>query len=65
MGTQDDVVTITESTIMEGTHKDLLFMSSINVAATPASTDNVDWFMEDVECTKDKLLKLKDNMVNI
>ena len=33
MGTQADVVTVTESIIMEGTHKDLKFMTSVTIAA--------------------------------
>ena len=34
MGTQSDVVIVTENTIMEGTHKDLKFTASVNIAAT-------------------------------
>ena len=34
MGTQADVVTVTENTIMEGTHKDRKFTASVNIAAS-------------------------------
>ena len=52
MGTYDNVVTITKSTIMEGTHKDPKFMASVNIVAAQASTDNVDRLIYDVECSK-------------
>ena len=42
MGTQDDVVMVTKSTIMEGTHKDPKFTSSVIVAAAEEITENVD-----------------------
>ena len=63
METQVDVVTITERTIMEGTPKDPKFMESVNIAAAQASADNVDWLMEDADHNKEKMLKLKANLV--
>ena len=62
MGTQADVVTVTKSTIMEGTHKYPKFMASMNIVAAPANI-NVDWLIDDVERNKEKMLKLKDNLV--
>ena len=52
MGTQADIVTVTENTIMEGTHNDPKFMALVNVAAAQASADNVDRLMDDVERNK-------------
>ena len=52
MGRQVDIVTITKSTIMEGTHKELKLMASVNIAAPQASVDNVDRLMDDVERNK-------------
>ena len=49
MGSQVDVVTVTENTIMEGTHKYPKFMASVNVAVAQANADNVDLLMENVE----------------
>ena len=63
MGTQDDMVTITKNTIMEGTHKNPKFMALVNVLASQASTNNVDRLMDDVERNKEKMPKLKDNLV--
>ena len=63
MGMQTDVVTMTENTIMEGTHKDPKFMASVNIAAVQANANNVDRFMEDVEHHKEKILELKDSRV--
>ena len=42
MGSQDEVVTVTKNTIMEGTHKDPNFMSSMKIAAAQENSDNVD-----------------------
>ena len=63
MGTQADIVIVTESTIMEGTHKDPKFMATVNIAAAQANIDNADQLINDVERNKEKMLKLKDNMV--
>ena len=63
MGSQVDVVTVTENTIMEGTHKKPKFMASVNVAVSQASADNVVQLMENVEHQKEKMLKLKDTLV--
>ena len=49
MGSQDDVVMVTKNTIMEGTHKYLDFVSSVNVAVAQANVDNVECLMENVE----------------
>ena len=57
------MVTVTENTVMEGTHKDPKFMASMNIAATQGSTDDVDQLMENVEHHKEKIIKLKDNLV--
>ena len=65
MGTQVDVVTVTENTIMEGTHKDPKSMASVNIAAAQAGTDNVDRLIDDVYINKEKMLKLKDNLVKM
>ena len=65
MGTQTDVVTVTENTIMEGTHKDLKFTASVNIVASQASVDNVDRLMNGVEKNKEKMLTLKDNLVEM
>ena len=54
MGSQDDVVTVTESTVMEGTHKDTKFIASMNVAAAQSNADNVDRLMENIEHQKEK-----------
>ena len=65
MGTQVDMVIVTKDTIMEGTHKDPKFMASLNIAATHASVDNIDWLMEDVERNKERMFKLKDSVVKL
>ena len=65
MGTQDDMVMVIEDTIMEDTHKDPKFMASLNIAATHASVDNIDWLMEDVERNKERMFKLKDSVVKL
>ena len=65
MGTQVDVVTIMENKIMEGTHKDLKFTASVNIAASKASVYNVNRLMDDMEGNKEKILKLKDNLVKM
>ena len=65
MGTQVDIVTVTECTIMEGTHKDPKFMASVNIAAAQASADNVYRLMDDVERNKENMLKLKDSLVKL
>ena len=65
MGMQDDVVTVTEDTMMEGIHKDLKFMASVNIADAQASADNIDRLMEDVERNKEKMFKLKDSVVKL
>ena len=49
---------------MEGTHKDPKFMSYVNVATPQASADNVDRLMKNVEHQKEKIIKLKDTLVN-
>ena len=49
MGTQADVVTITENTIMEGTHKDPKFMALVRIEVTQAGTDNVDKLIDGIE----------------
>ena len=48
MGTQADVFTFKENTIMEGTHKDPKLMALVNITAAHASTDNVDRLIDDV-----------------
>ena len=65
MGTHTIVVTITENTIMEGTHKDSKFTASVKIAAAQASADNVDRLMNDMEQNKEKMMKLKDNLVKM
>ena len=63
MVTQAYVVTVTENTIMEGTHKDPKFMASVNIAATQVSAKNVYQLIDDLECNKEKMLKLNNNPV--
>ena len=65
MGTKDDVVTIIENTIMEGTHKDPKVMASANIVVGQANDDNIDRLIGDVECNKEKMLKLNDNLVKM
>ena len=65
MGTQANVVTVIEDTIMEGTHKDPKFMASVNIAVAQESIDNVDRLMENVECQKENMFKLKDSVVKL
>ena len=65
MGTQADVVTITENTIMEGTHKDPKFIASVNIVVSQASADNVYILMNEMERNKENMLKLKDNLVKM
>ena len=65
MGTQVDVVTVIENTIMEGTHKDPKFMALVNIAVAQANTGNVDRLINDVKRNKENMLKLKDNMVKL
>ena len=38
-------------------------MASIRIAAAQAKNDNVDRLVDDVERNKEKMLKLKDNLV--
>ena len=38
-------------------------MALVNIASAQASADNVDWLIDDVERNKEKMLKLKDNLV--
>ena len=54
---------VTKNTIMEGTHKEPIFMASVNVTVSQASADNVVLLMENVEHQKEKMLKLKYNLV--
>ena len=65
MGTHADVVAVMENTIMEGTHKDPKFTSSVKIAISQANADNVDKLMNDVERNKEKMFKLKDNFVKV
>ena len=65
MGTLNDVVTVTENTIMEGTHKDPKFTALVNIVVAQASADNVDILMNDMEWNKEKMLKVKDNLVKM
>ena len=65
MVTHVDVVTVTKNTIMEGTHKDPKFTSSVNIAISQANADNFDKLMNDVERNKEKIFKLKDNLVKV
>ena len=65
MVTQSNVVTITENAIMEGTHKDPKFMALVNITFSQDSGDNVDMLLNDVEGNKEKMLKLKYNLVKM
>ena len=65
MGTQANVVTVTDDTIMEGTHKDPKFMASKNIAVAQANADNIDRLMDEVEHNKEKMFKLKDSLVKL
>ena len=65
MVTQTNVLTVMENTIMEGTNKDPKFTASVNMAASQASVDNVYRLMNNVEQNKEKMLKLKDNLVKM
>ena len=65
MGTQDDVVTVTENTIMEGTDKDPKSMDLVNIETSQVGADNVDRLIDDVYRNKEKMLKLKDNLVKM
>ena len=49
MGTQAGVVTVTENTIMEGTHKDPKFMALVNIEVAQANTANVDRLIYNLE----------------
>ena len=40
-------------------------MDSVNIAAAQANPDNVDRLIDDVEHNKEKMPKLKDNLVNM
>ena len=53
MGTQDNVVTVTENTIMEGTHKDPNFTASVNIVVAQDNVDSIDRLMENVEHHKE------------
>ena len=55
MGTQDDLVTETKDTIMEGTKKYPKIMASVNIVAAQDSADNIDRLMEDIECNKENM----------
>ena len=65
VGTQDDMAIITENIIMEGTHKEPKFTASVNIVVSEANTDNVDILMNGVEQNKEKMFKLKDNLVKV
>ena len=62
MSTHTNVVTITKNTIMEGTHKDPKFIASVNILG---NFENVSRLMNDIERSKEKMFKLKDNLVKM
>ena len=65
MGTHVDMVTVTENTIMEGTDKDPKSMDLVNIETSQVGADNVDRLIDDVYRNKEKMLKLKDNLVKM
>ena len=63
VGTQPDVVTVTEKSVMQGTNQDPVFLASVNIVASQANADNVGKLVEDVEHYKERMLKRKKTLV--
>ena len=63
VGTQSDVVTVIEKTIVKLTNQDPIFLASINIAGAQASVDNVGKLVEDVENYKERMCVLKRTLV--
>ena len=64
IGTQPDVITMTEKTVVENTNQDPKFLASVSIAATQVNANNVDKLMEDAEHYKEKTIKMKDTLIN-
>ena len=49
VGTQPEVVTMTDKNVMKGTNQDPMFLELVTVAATQANADNVGKLARNVE----------------
>ena len=54
---------MTEKNVVEKTNQDPKLISSVNVAAAQANTDNIDKLMEGADHYKEKIIKMKDTII--
>ena len=63
IGTQPNMITVTEKTIVEKTNQDPKFLASISVVTAQVNADNVEKLMEDAYHYKEKMIKMEDNLI--
>ena len=63
MGTQLEVTTITERSIMKSTDEDPQLLASIGVAVAQANAYNVDRLKETVDQYKENMVRVKDTLI--
>ena len=63
IGTQPNMITVTEKTIVEKTNQDPKFLASISVVTAQVNADNVEKLMEDAYHYKEKMIKMEDTLI--
>ena len=63
IGTQPDVVTVSEKTVMQGTNQYTKFLGLVSIKTTQANADNVESLVEYAEHYKEIMLQMKDTLV--
>ena len=63
VGTQPEVITVTEKSVMKGTDDDPQLMALIDVAAAQENFYNVDRLKESVDQYKEKMVRVKDTLM--
>ena len=63
IGTQPNMITVTDKTIVEKTNQDPKFLASISVVTAQVNADNVEKLMEDAYHYKEKMIKMEDTLI--